>query len=281
MLRFCILLCSSFIFAFSAQGADQKSVLLQTLESQVGCRIGVYMINTSNNSVYGYRSDEVFALNSTFKALLVADVLTQNSEFDALQKVLHYEESDLVQYSPITKLHLTKGITVEEACKAALWYSDNTAANLLLKEIGGPSELTQYIRSVGDNVTRLDNWETELNIHPKGDPRDTTKPKAMAETLERILLGNCLSPDQRKQLVDWMKGNKTGDKRIRAALPEGWIVADKTGSGPYGRANDIAVIWPPESAPIVLVIYTDKPEYKDRYSNEALVETTKIILNLK
>lgn len=281
MFRFFIILWGCLLFISSALGADRKSDLLRNHESQTGCRIGVCLINTADGSTFGYRSNERFALNSTFKALLVADVLTQNPSSDALQKMLYYEESDLVQYSPVTKKHLNEGITVEEACKAALWFSDNTAANLLLDEIGGPSSLTQYIRSLGDATTRLDSWETELNTHPSGDLRDTTTPEAMAGTLHKVLLGDGLLPAQRTQLVNWMKDNKTGGKRIRAALPEGWIVADKTGTGPYGRANDIAVVWPPESDPVVLVIYTDKPQYEASSSNEAIVETAKIVLGLK
>jgi beta-lactamase class A len=146
-------------------------------------------------------------------------------------------------------------MTVAELCEAAMTLSDNTAGNLLLASIGGPQGLTAFVRSLGDDVTRLDRIETELNEAAPDDPRDTTSPDAMASDLRALALGNVLSTKSRAQLIGWLAANMTGGKRLRAGLPAGWRVGDKTGTGEQGTANDVAVIWPPDRAPFVITAY--------------------------
>ena len=138
--------------------------------------------------------------------------------------------------------------------------SDNSAANLLLDSFGGPAGLTAYARSLGDKITRFDRRETQLNEATPGDPRDTTAPVVMLENMHKIILGNALSASSRKQLIAWILANKTGDKRLRAGVPKGWRVGDKTGTGDHNATNDIAVIWPPGRAPIIVTAYyTESP----------------------
>jgi beta-lactamase class A len=146
-------------------------------------------------------------------------------------------------------------MSLRELCEAAMTRSDNTAGNLLLKNMGGTAGLTAFARSLGDNVTRLDRTETELNEAAPGDPRDTTTPNAMAENFRRLLFGNELMPESRDQLAKWLIANKTGDKRLRAGLPQGWRVGDKTGAGAHGTTNDVAVVWPPQRSPLIIAVY--------------------------
>jgi beta-lactamase class A len=146
-------------------------------------------------------------------------------------------------------------MTIAEICEAAITLSDNTAGNLMLASFGGPAALTTYLRSLGDPVTRLDRWETELNEAAPGDPRDTTSPIAMLETLRQLLLGDALSASSREQLIAWMVDCKTGDKRLRAGVPQGWRVGDKTGTGEHNATNDVGIIWPPDRAPILVTAY--------------------------
>lgn len=194
---------------------------------------------------------------STFKALACGAVLTRvdNGKED-LNRRIRFSSAEVVNYSPVTKERAGgDGMTLAEICEAGLTRSDNTAANLILASLGGPPAVTAFARSLGDEVTRLDRTETSLNEASPGDPRDTTSPNAMAADLSRLVLGDTLSPKSRDQLAAWMRANKTGDARLRKDAPKGWRVGDKTGSGDNGTANDIAVIWPLEHAPVVVCVY--------------------------
>jgi beta-lactamase class A len=181
-----------------------------------------------------------------------------------LDKRIRYGKDDLVTYSPVTEKHLADGMTNAELCAAAIELSDNVAANLLMKQIGGPAGVTAFARSLGDDTFRLDRWEPDLNSATPGDPRDTTTPVAMMRTLQKLTLGDALAPAQRKLLVDWMLSSPTGAERIRAGVPAGWKVADKTGSGSHGSTNAIAVLYPPAKAPIVIAVYfTQSPKQRN------------------
>ncbi|QTD92362.1 PEN family class A beta-lactamase, Bcc-type [Burkholderia anthina] len=226
------------------------------LERAAGGRLGVCAIDTASGRRAQHRADARFPFCSTFKTMLSAAVLAQSVERQGLlQQRVMIGQGDLVNYSPVSSKHVGTGMTVAALCEAAIQYSDNSAANLLMKMIGGPSAVTAYARSIGDDTFRLDRWETELNTALPGDLRDTTTPAAMAASLRVLTLGDALPAAQRAQLVAWLRGNKVGDKRIRAGVPAGWQVADKTGTGDYGTTNDAGVMWPPSGAPVVLVVY--------------------------
>ncbi|MBS6362844.1 PEN family class A beta-lactamase, Bcc-type [Burkholderia sp.] len=241
----------------SRQAADvSPATSFDALERAAGGRLGVCAIDTANGRRAQHRADERFPFCSTFKAMLAAAVLARSVERPALlQQRVTYRQDDLVRYSPVTERHVGTGMTVAGLCAAAVQYSDNSAANLLLKLIGGPSAVTAYARAIGDDTFRLDRWETELNTALPGDLRDTTTPAAMAASLRVLALGEALPAAQRAQWIEWLRGNKVGDKRIRAGVPAGWRVGDKTGTGDYGTTNDVGVVWPPSRAPIVLAVY--------------------------
>lgn len=241
----------------SRQAADVlPATSFDALERAAGGRLGVCAIDTANGRRAQHRADERFPFCSTFKAMLAAAVLARSVERPALlQQRVTYRQDDLVRYSPVTERHVGTGMTVAGLCAAAVQYSDNSAANLLLKLIGGPSAVTAYARAIGDDTFRLDRWETELNTALPGDLRDTTTPAAMAASLRVLALGEALPAAQRAQWIEWLRGNKVGDKRIRAGVPAGWRVGDKTGTGDYGTTNDVGVVWPPSRAPIVLAVY--------------------------
>ena len=165
----------------------------------------------------------------------------------------------------------------DELCAAALQYSDNTAANLLIKLIGSTAAVTAYARSIGDSEFRLDRWETELNSAIPGDPRDTSTPAAMARSLQRLALGDALGTPQRERLLDWLRGNTTGAARILAGVPADWRVGDKTGTGDYGTTNDIAVAWPPSKPPIILVLYFTRPGKEAKPRSDVLAAAAGIV----
>jgi beta-lactamase class A len=239
----------------------QAATGLRRLERDYDGRIGAVGIDTGTGRTVGHRANERFPLLSTFKALAAAAVLerARGREPGLLDRVIRWTEADLVDYSPITEPRTADGMTVAELCHAAIAYSDNTAGNLLLARIGGPAGLTRYARGLGDPVTRLDRWETELNDWSPASPRDTTTPAAMARNLRGLTAGHELHPCDRDRLTGWLRANTTGDARIRAGLPDSWTVGDKTGSADaYGAANDIAIVQPPTGAPLILAIYTNR-----------------------
>lgn len=227
------------------------------IEAGLGGRVGVMAIDTGNGDEMLHRADERFAMCSTFKWLLAAMVLARVDRKEvALDRRIDYGPEDLLDYAPVTHEHVASGsMTVAALCRAAVTLSDNTAANLLLEEIGGPAALTAFLRQSGDTVTRLDRNEPGLNTNLPGDERDTTTPRAMAKTMRRILLGGVLSAASRERLVLWLKATTTGLSRLRAGLPPDWTAGDKTGTGENGAANDIAITWPPNREPILIAAY--------------------------
>ncbi len=239
------------------EGSRALQQALRGVESRVGGRLGVAVLDTGSGRRALHRGEERFALCSTFKLLLAAQALHRvDRGVERLEHRIAYTQADLVEYSPVTGEHAQgEGMTVAELCEAAMVLSDNTAANLLLARQGGPEALTAWVRSLGDRHTRLDRNEPGLNDVPPGDVRDTTTPLAMLHTLQAVALGEALSPAARERLQGWMLGNRTGDKRLRAGMPQGWRIGEKTGTGQRGTSNDIGVFWPPGRAPVVLACY--------------------------
>jgi beta-lactamase class A len=238
--------------------ADDQLLLsnqFAAIEQQIGGRLGVAALDTGNGRRIEYRAAERFPICSTFKFILAAAILEQGDR-EPLDRRLYYGPDDLLEWAPITKKHVLEGgMPVRDLCAAAMEYSDNTAANVLLRALGGPSKLTEYLRGLGDPVTRLDRTEPSLNSAVAGDTRDTTTPGAMVSNLELLLLSGRLSRDSQDQLEAWLAANTTGAKRIRAGLPLTWRTGDKTGTGENGAASDIAIVRPPGRAPILIAIY--------------------------
>lgn len=230
---------------------------IPALETASGGRLGVAVLDTATGERASYRGDERFPMCSTFKILAVGAVLAKvDAGSERLDRVIRFEAKDVVTYSPVTGSRAGgAGMPLREICAAAMTYSDNTAANLILETIGGPAGVTRFARSLGDDVTRLDRTETSLNEALPGDVRDTTSPLAMAGNLRKLLLGHALSDASRDQLTQWMLGCKTGDARLRAGVPRGWRVGDKTGSGDRGTANDVGILWPVRHAPVIVTVY--------------------------
>ena len=253
---------SAWSLGVQAREAENWVLALRTLETQSGGRLGVALHDTGSGAQLLHRADELFPLCSTFKLLLAAYVLHRVEQgAEGLERRVSYPASVLVTHSPRTAPHAEGatpggGMTVAQLCEATLVISDNAAANLLLARHGGPQGLTAWLRSQGDTQTRLDRWETELNSALPGDPRDTTTPQTMLATMHKILLGDALAPASRMQLQTWIRGNLTGDHALRAGLPVGWVVGDKTGSGDLATRNDVAIAWPSGGrAPLLVASY--------------------------
>ncbi|WP_380178787.1 class A beta-lactamase [Kalamiella sp. sgz302252] len=254
------------------------------LERQANGRIGLALLDSGSGRSLHYRGDERFPLCSTFKVLAVAAILHRRQP--ELQKRLYWRSEEELEWMPVTAGHRAEGMTVAALCAAALQHSDNLAANLLLKELGGPAGLTAFLRQQGDNVTRLDRNEPTLNSAIPGDPRDSSTPLQMLHNLQQLSLGSdgkqglVLGAEQRNQLNQWLKGNTTGKKAIAAAVPATWLVGDKTGSGDYGTTNDVAVIWRPDASPLVLTLYFTQQDKAAKNRQEVLAQAAEIALEV-
>lgn len=250
------------------------TAFLQQQEKQLNARIGMAVVNAQGESVFGYRQDERFPLTSTFKTLACAALLERlQKDGGSLDQQVTIQPDELLDYAPITKNYLAPAtLSLRTLCAAAVSYSDNTAGNRILAYLGGPQAITQFMRRLGDNVTRLDRTEPTLNEAMPGDARDTSSPKSMAAGLQKILTSNILTPANRATLDSWMREDKVGDALLRATLPQGWSIADKTGAGGHGSRAIIAAVYPPQQAPFYVAIYITRTEATMQMTNTAIAQ---------
>ncbi|MCL3860956.1 class A beta-lactamase [Actinotalea sp. K2] len=251
---------------------------LTALEATYDARLGVLAVHTGTEQEVAFRADEHFAHASTFKAFAAAAVLDRFG-VDGIDEVVSFSEADLVPHSPVTAERVSTGMTLRELGDAAVRFSDNTAANLLIDAVDGPAGLTATLREMGDEVTRVDRYEPMLNEATPGDERDTSTPRALARSLRAVVLQDALGPAEREQLTAWLVGNTTGDTLVRAAVPEDWQVGDRTGGGGYGTRNVIAVVWPPDGDPLVIAILSNR-EQPDALADDALLaEAARVVVD--
>lgn len=253
---FALTACSSqTVLADPAQPLPPVQDRIEALARRHNAQIGLYAVNLDTQKSLGYRDSEVFAMCSTFKAYAAAAVLQRVQQGRlTLRDTVPIEAADIRPHSPVTEPRVGTSMTLAELCQAALQQSDNAAANGLLRTLGGPPAITEFARGIGDDRSRLDRWEVELNSAVPGDPRDTSTPRALGSGYLAVLTGDVLEPVGRQQLVDWMLGNQTSS--MRAGLPAGYTSADKTGSGDYGTTNDVGVVYGPAGQRMLLAIMT-------------------------
>lgn len=243
------------ILADPAEPLPSAEVRIADSERRYQALIGLYAVDLRSGRSLAHRADESFAMCSTFKAYAAARVLQMDERGQLrLDDTVFVDPVALVANSPVTQPRAGSDMTLAELCRAALQRSDNTAANLLLRTIGGPPAITAFARSIGDDRTRLDRRETELNSAIPGDPRDTSTPAALGTGFRALLDGDVAAPRQRRLLEDWMRANQTST--MRAGLPRDWTTADKTGSGDYGSTNDVGVAYGPDGQRVLLAIMT-------------------------
>jgi beta-lactamase class A len=254
---------------------------LRRLETSYQGRIGAFALDTGTGKAIAYRAQEPFPGNSTFKAILCGAILSKarTTGPDLLDRTLRWTKDEVVPNSPITgrAKNIANGMTTAQLCHATITAGDNTAANVLLEQIGGPPGMTRFYRSLGDPVGRLDRREPELNVWKPGERRDTITPAYMARDLGTLTLGTMLPVQDRQRLIGWMRANTTGDERIRAGVPRNWTIGDKTGSGAYGSAGDIAIAWPRSGAPLVIAIYTYRNTADAEIDERVIAKTASLL----
>ncbi|WP_194813891.1 class A beta-lactamase [Nocardia sp. XZ_19_385] len=268
-----------------ASAAPAAVSQLADIESRHQARLGVFGLDTGSGKTVGHRADERFAMLSTFKTLACAALLKAHPLASGYwEQNIRFTEADVAKAdgSAVTGKRIATGMTVRELCDAAITYSDNAAANEILKLLGGPQAVTEFLRSIGDQVSRLDRWEPEVNTAIPGDERDTTTPAAIVRDYQALTLGDALPTVERDQLVAWLKANTTGGSRIRAGVPADWTTGDKTGtSSAYGSANDVAVTWPAGGgAPIVIAVLSTHATEQAEPNSPLIAEAAKDVVSV-
>lgn len=250
---------------------------LQALEKQYDATLGVYAVDTDTGRSVAYRADERFAYASTSKALLAGAVLASADDDAALVATVRYTSGDLIPHSPVTEGHVGEGLPLREVVSAALRSSDNTAANLMFRQLGGPAGLQEALRGLGDTATVVARMEPDLNEAAPNDERDTSTPRALATDLRAYAVGDALTAERRQLLLDELTGNATGAPLIRAGVPADWAVADKSGAAAYGTRNDIAVVRPPGRAPIVMAVLSRKQAANAAYDDALIAAAARVL----
>ncbi|RJT96624.1 class A beta-lactamase [Arthrobacter frigidicola] len=265
----------------SASSSDELSkdlvAALRNLETRYDARIGVFAKEGLDGKSFAWRADERFAYASTYKAL-AAGALLDKFGTDILDTTVQIPEGDLVEYSPVTEQYAGQEMTVRQVAEAAVRTSDNTAGNILLELLGGPHGFDEELEHLGDTTTRADRFEPELNEATPGDPRDTSTPAALAQDLQAYVAGDELSTEERALLTKWMSANATGDTLVRAAVPEDWIVIDKSGAGRFATRNDIAIVTPPDEPPVTIAILTSRSAEDATRDDDLVVDTARLVL---
>jgi beta-lactamase class A len=277
---------SIILIFFSRIDADSQNHLsiidkFSVLESNTEGRLGVFALNTANDYEIEYRANQVFPTGCTSKVIGVSAVLRKSmSDPTLLLTNVKYSNEELDGWSPITGKNVTTGMTIQDLCAASISYSDNTAMNLLLKTIDGVQGMNVFARSIGDISFRQDNdWPTEAYSGGANNLKDSSTPKSMVESLYKLTLGNALDKPQRDLLISWLIDTKTGVNRIRSAIPKGWIIGNKTGTGAlYGSTNDLAIVWPPNHAPILMGIYYTSDIDHAQKREDVVAEATRILV---
>ncbi|MEO0803978.1 MAG: class A beta-lactamase [Cyanobacteria bacterium J06642_2] len=271
-----VMITLGFVLLTSSGNAGENDLIatVQRIEASMNARVGIAVYDKETNQNWQYHANDRFPMNSTFKTIACAALLARvDSAQEQLEHIVIFDESELVTYSPITETRIgAPGMSLDELCEATMTMSDNSAANFILEAIGGPEALTQFMRSIGDEISRLDRWEPDLNEAVPGDERDTTSPNAMARTLEQLVLNGTLSLDSRQKLENWLKGNEVGDDLFRSEVPCNWDIGDRTGAGGYGSRSIAAVMWPPQREPVIAAVYITETEASFDDRNAAIAE---------
>lgn len=266
--------------AFAQDPELRLAETINRIEQDLNARVGLVLRDSGSDWSISHRADERFLMNSTFKTMLCGAVLHRVDEGEIdLEEQFAIEATDIIDYAPVTETKVGTTMSVGALCQATLDMSDNTATNLLIDRIGGPESVTAFLRAIGDPVSRLDRREPEVNTFTPGDPRDTTTPTAMVSTMETLLTGYALTPQSRTQLIDWMSDGGVTGALIRASTPQGWHVADRSGSGNFNR-NIVAMVTPPDREPYFIAIFLSEAEADFDTRNAAVIELSEAVMQV-
>lgn len=268
--------------AFAVVPAARAQIVpMATLENRLRGRIGVYACTATGQRLFAYHANEWSPMCGTFKAPLAAAILSRvENNAEQLHRMVALNREELVPASPVTAAELASGqISVERLVTAMLETGDSTAANLLLRSVGGPAGFTRWLREIGDRTTRLDRYEPELNEAALAGVRDSATPMTMAETVRRLLFERVLSPASRERIIDGMVANRTGLGMLRAGLPPEWRVGDQGGHGRDRASGNVAVVLPPGGEPVIVAAFVSDSPFPPPAREAAMTEIGRIIVD--
>ncbi|MFV5937632.1 BlaZ-like penicillin-hydrolyzing class A beta-lactamase [Mammaliicoccus sciuri] len=274
-----IIMIASILLLSACSTADATTQDLKKVEDKYDANIGVYALNTATDEEITFNEDKRFAYASTFKAVSSA-MLLEKTPHNELNKKVHVSKEDIVPYSPVLEKFINKDMTIKKLIEATMLYSDNTANNIIIEELGGYKEVNKRLKSLDDKTTKPSRMEPELNNYDPKSNRDTSTPQAFGKTLNKLINDGRLSKENKAFLIDLMINNKSGDTLIKKGAPKNFKVADKSGQAiTYASRNDVAFVYPKgESKPIVLVIFTNKEGKTDKSNDKVVSETAKVVL---
>ncbi|WP_049320168.1 BlaZ-like penicillin-hydrolyzing class A beta-lactamase [Mammaliicoccus sciuri] len=274
-----ILMIASILLLSACSTADATTEDLKKIEDKYDANVSVYALNTATDEEITFNEDKRFAYASTFKAVSSA-MLLEKTPHNELNKKVHVSKEDIVPYSPVLEKFINKDITIKKLIEATMLYSDNTANNMIIEELGGYKEVNKRLKSLDDKTTKPSRMEPELNNYDPKNNRDTSTPQAFGKTLNKLINDGRLSKENKTFLIDLMINNKSGDTLIKKGAPKNFKVADKSGQAiTYASRNDVAFVYPKgESKPIVLVIFTNKEGKTDKPNDKVISETAKVVL---
>ncbi|HAT7910067.1 TPA: class A beta-lactamase [Legionella pneumophila] len=259
----------------SSQPNDLKPIIdnkLQAIEREYHLKIGIYALDTNSGHVITYHANDRFPFQSTCKFIGVSALLA--SDKSLLEKQVSISPKELLFWHPISGQYVNQKVSLRTLAEGAISYSDNTAINIIIRELGGLGAINQFAHNIGNSSFKIAHYEVNLNSNPKIN-EDSSTPKDMALSIKKIMLEDVLNNQNKVLLLDWMRNNTTGYNRIRASVPLGWSVADKTGSGSYGIANDIGIVWSPACKPVILSIFTVSNQSDAKPSDAVIAQITK------
>ena len=251
---------------------------LHAIENEYHLKVGVYALDTNSEHVIAYRAHDRFPFQSTCKFIGVSALLAKDTKEHLLQQKVLVRPQDLLFWHPISGQYVNQQVPLQTLAEGAVSYSDNPAINIIIERVGGLKAINQFAHSLGNTSFKMEHYEINLNSKPNTDA-DTSTPQEMGLSVKKILLGTVLNTQNKTLLLDWMKNNTTGYKRIRSGVPLGWSVADKTGSGDYGIANDIGIAWSSACKPVVLSIFTISDKANATPNDEAIAKITRAIFD--
>lgn len=266
----------------TAEGIRKRveSFDLSALEARDGGRLGFVARDEATGRTLAWRGEERFVYCSTFKMYLAAATFVRvQAGRERLDRMIPITRADMVNHAPVTEPAIGGSLSVETLMKATVELSDNPAANLLLKAMGGLEPMRDFYRSLMDESTTVDRFEPEMN-RLDGD-KDTITPIQSVANMRQLFIDNAtpLSADHQAKLLRWMIDTPTGPARIKAGVPAGWVVAHKTGTGGYGPTNDIGVLFPPSGEPVIVAAYHHGARGTAPERNEAVIaEATRLAL---
>lgn len=266
------------VISLSAVASSNLQDIVKQQEQQIKADIGVALLAEDGKILFNYQGERSFPLNSTHKAFTCAMILEQVDQHQLVlsQKILISPE-ERVNYSPITQ-HKTE-LDLATLCSASVSYSDNTAANLIIKQLGGPQAISDNIKERGFRYTHLNRLEPNLNKDNLTKRLDLTTPIEAAQLLRQFVLGDWLSLHSKRQLTQWLLDDQVADELLRATLPKDWKIGDKTGAGSNGSRSIISVFWSPSGKTYVLAIYLTNTQATISQRNKAIAEIGRAVFD--